>query len=217
MIPVQLQPEPASFDDGVRQKGLSAIDEMVGRQARRPHPGRVRTKIADREEDIPAKEFPPYWRDAIDDLLMSYHRRCAFLALYIPHATGFASVDHMLPKSKRWDQVYEWSNYRLCAGSLNAIKSDMTGIIDPFDCQPGWFALEFVGFQVVLGDQAPNGGGPEFDDTLKLLNGKECRDARERYYTYYIQRHIPYHLLEDEAPFVAAELRRQSLLHPEDV
>jgi hypothetical protein len=217
MIPVQLQPEPASFDDVVRQKGLSAIDEMVGRQARRPHPGRVRNKIADREAEIPAKEFPPYWRDALDDLLLSYHRRCAFLALYIPHATGFASVDHMLPKSKHWDQVYEWNNYRLCAGSLNGIKSDMTGIIDPFDCQPGWFALEFVGFQVVLGDQVPNGGGPEFDSTLRLLNTKEARDAREQYFHSYSGGHVSIHRLEIEAPFVASEIQRQGLLIPTSV
>lgn len=217
MIPVQLQPEPISFDDSVRQMGLSAIDEMVGRPPRRPRSGTARSKIADREEDIPAKEFHPYWRHALDDLLVSYQRRCAFLALYIPHATGFASVDHMLPKSKRWDQVYEWANYRLCAGSLNGMKSDMTGIIDPFDCQPGWFALEFVGFQVVLGEQAPQGGGPEFDATLRLLNTKPARDARERYFTHYRLHHISLHILEIEAPFVADEVRRQNLLHPEDV
>lgn len=34
MIPVQLAPEPEAFDRDVRQKGLAAIDELVGRPSR---------------------------------------------------------------------------------------------------------------------------------------------------------------------------------------
>lgn len=52
-------------------------------------------------------------------MLEAYERRCAYLALYLEHATGNPTVDHVLPKSRVWDQIYEWSNYRLCAALIN--------------------------------------------------------------------------------------------------
>jgi hypothetical protein len=212
-----LPPEPPAFEGNVRQKGLSAIDEMVGRPPRRPHPGPVRKRVADREEDIPSDKFPPYWRDALDDLLMQCHRLCAFLGLYLEHATGNPSVDHMLPKSKRWDQVYEWPNYRLCAASMNARKNDMTGLIDPVDCRPGWFALEMVGFQIIRGAEAPGGRDAEITSTLELLNHPECCQAREAYFNEYHAAHISLDYLSRRAPFIATELRRQRRLRPEDL
>ena len=216
MIEVVLAVEPPSFHAGVRQKGLSAIDEMVGRTPRVSHPGPKRKKIAKKEADIPAAKFPPYWRDALEYLLDSHGRCCAFLALYLEHATGNPSVDHMLPKSKRWDQVYEWTNYRLCAATVNARKNDMTGIIDPVDCRPGWFALELVGFQVTPGDTAPHLHSAEINATLEIINAPECCRAREEYVTSYEQTQISFDYLNRRAPFVARELRRQGRLHPAD-
>lgn len=216
MIPITLAREPRSFNRKVRLKGLSAIDEMVGHPPRQPHRGRRRKRIATCEDDIPAVEFPPLWREALPDLLSRYHRLCAFLALYLEHATGNASVDHMIPKARRWDQVYEWGNYRLCATSINARKSDMTGLVDPFECQSGWFALEFVGFQVTRGPNAPLNRAAEIDATLALVNSDECRKAREEYVTSYDQGHIQLPYLERRAPFIAQELRRHGRLRTGD-
>jgi hypothetical protein len=216
MIPISPASEPLDFDAKVRQKGLSAIDEMVGRPPRVPHRGPRHRPIAARERDIPPDRFPPYWRDALDDLLQSYHRRCAFLALYLEHGTGNASVDHMLPKSKRWNQVYEWLNYRLCAATINARKTDMTNLIDPFACQPDWFALELVGFQVTRGAMAPALRAAAIDATLALVNTPDCCSAREEYVVSYEANHIDLPYLERRAPFIAQELRRQGRLRKED-
>jgi hypothetical protein len=68
MIPISLAPEPPEFDDTVRQPGLSAIDEMAGRAPRLKRSGRKRRKLADAEKDIPADEFPPYWRDVLPEM-----------------------------------------------------------------------------------------------------------------------------------------------------
>lgn len=218
MIQIVLAPEPPVFNAKVRQKGLSAIDEMVGRSPRLRRPGPRRTGTAwTREEDIPADKFPPYWRDALDDLRTSYEHRCAFLALYLDRATGNASVDHMLPKSKHWDQVYEWNNYRLCAATINAKKQDLTGIVDPVDCRQEWFALELVGFQVLAGSRAPADKLIEINATLELLNATECRRQREEYTIDYWNREISLTYLERRAPFIAAELRRQARLLAGDV
>lgn len=216
MMPVTLAREPAHFDAAVRQKGLSAIDEMVGREPRQTHTGPRREKIADLEQDIPSAKFPSYWREALPDLLSSYERRCAFLALYFEHATGNPSVDHMLPKSKNWAKVYEWDNYRLCAASFNALKNDMDGLVDPFDCQMEWFALELVGFQVKRGPQAPAGHFAMIDATLALLNSAEFCKAREEYVVAYENDAIKFGYLKRRAPFIAYELHRQCRLLPGD-
>ncbi|MCF7790313.1 MAG: hypothetical protein K9N47_29610 [Prosthecobacter sp.] len=217
MIQVVLAPEPVDFDAKVRQKGLSAIDEMVGRKPRLKRTGPKRKKTWVLEQDIPANEFLACWRDCLPELLISYERRCAFLSLYLEHSTGNASVDHMLPKSKHWEQVYEWNNYRLCAATINSRKNDLTGMVDPVDCRPNWFALELVGFQVIAGEQAPARKVAEINATLELVNGLDCCRAREEYVTRYWDKEISLRYLERRAPFIAAELRRQGRLLPGDV
>lgn len=216
MIQLRLAPEPPSFDRNVRQKGLAAIDELVGRTPRKLRRGPKRQPIARREQDIPPNSFPAYWRDALPDMLDSYERRCAFLALYLEYATGNPSVDHMIPKSRRWDQVYEWNNYRLCASTINARKNDLTGLIDPVDCRPGWFALELVGYQVIPGPEAPSDRHAEISATLNLLNTPDCCRAREEYVRCYHAGSIDLAYLRRRAPFVADELRRQKQLLPKD-
>ncbi|WP_309891534.1 hypothetical protein [Archangium sp.] len=216
MISVAPAQEPPHFDTKVRQKGLSAIDELVGRKPRLKRPGRRRKKIANREADIPADAFPPFWRDALEDMLQAYERRCAYLALYFEHATGSPTVDHVIAKSRQWDKVYEWSNYRLCAALINAKKNDLTSLIDPFEVADGWFALEFVGFQVIRGPNAPANRLTQIDATLPILNMRDCIKAREEYVTSYEQEGIPLDYLKRRAPFVAAELKRQGLLREED-
>jgi hypothetical protein len=145
VMPLRLADEPASFDAKVRRRGLSAIAELVGQPPLLKRTGPRRKKIANQPAQIPADAFPDFWREALADLEACYGRLCAFLSLYIEPATGFASVDHMIPKSRRWDLVYEWSNYRLCAGLINAKKNDLVGVLDPCEIEAGWFALEFVG------------------------------------------------------------------------
>ena len=106
------------------------------------------------EGAIPAGEFKPYWRRALNDLLTSYNRTCAYLSLHIPRAVGTPSSDHMVAKSTAWDQVYEWSNYRLACLLMNARKG-IADVLDPFEIDDGWFALELVAFQVVPGHDLP--------------------------------------------------------------
>ncbi len=214
MIPVAPAPGPATFDDRVRQRGLAAIDELIGRKPRRPRPGPRRKPVAKRAEDVPARCFPDFWRLALDELLVAYQRRCAYLALYLEPATGSPSVDHMLPKSKAWDQVYEWLNYRLCASLVNATKGDRSDMLDPFEIGERWFGLELVGFQVVVGPDAPARQRAAIEQTIVGvgLNQPECCRAREEYVVRYQGGDISLAYLRQRAPFVAAELSRQGRL-----
>ncbi len=97
VIPVRPAQEPPNFDADVRQPGLRAIAELVGGTAPRTA-GQPHAQVAQSREEIPAALFPPYWREALSDLLASYDRICSYLCLYIPRGTGTPSVDHMISK-----------------------------------------------------------------------------------------------------------------------
>lgn len=216
MLPVALVNEPPEFDVKVRQPGLSAIDELVGRLPRLTRRGPKRKKLADREQDIPTDAFPPYWRDALPEMLAAYERRCAYLAMYIHHATGNPTVDHVLPKSYAWNKVYEWSNYRLCAAIINSKKGALLTLVDPFAIGPGWFALNMNTLHVGRGDAAPEAEYPRIDATLPVLNHRLCVKEREEYVRCYRlgpgASGFDLAHLEHRAPFIASELRRQGQL-----
>ncbi len=223
MIPVALAPEPPDFDDRVRQPGLSAIDEFVGRPPRRKRTGPKRKQLVDehqqpvtREEDIPANAFPPYWREVLPEMLVSYERRCAYLAMYIHPATGAPTVDHVLPKSYAWNEVYEWTNYRLCAAIINANKGALLTLVDPTEIGPGWFTLNLKTLHVEIGPSAPPAKHSPIRDTLPVLNHKLCVSEREEYVRGYwlgsATGGFDLAHLERRAPFVADELARQGFL-----
>jgi hypothetical protein len=218
MIPVKPAPEPPDFDRKVRQSGLAAIAELVGEPPPRSRPGPRRKAIASRRQDLPPDAFPTFWTHALEDLLERYQRRCAYLALYLEPATGSPTVDHMVPKSRAWDQVYEWRNYRLCASLINAKKSNQVGLLDPFEIGDGWFALELVAFQVVRGPKAPKARASKIEETIVALglNQQPCCSLRAGYVTSYEADDIKLHYLERRAPFVASELRRQGRLRTGD-
>lgn len=210
MLPVQLAQEPPTFDKNVRQPGLRHLMERDGGPVKRRGPKRKAMSV---DRDITSK-LKPLWRSALPDMLVAYRRTCAFLALYIPPATGNPTVDHMLPKSRHPSLAYEWANYRLCAASVNARKRDTEGIVDPFECQSGWFELELVSFQVKRGSAAPKAKQADIERTLDLLNIEDARRAREEHYVDYENGEISFEKLQRLAPFVAAEVERQKRRRP---
>lgn len=219
MIPLVLAPEPPDFDQRVRQPGLSAIDELVGRAPRITRPGPRRPKRADVESQIPSDTFPPFWRETLDDMMDAYEQRCAYLAMFIER-TGNPTVDHIIPKSMAWHLVYEWSNYRLCAGIVNAKKGELLELMDPIDSKEGWFALDLVSCRVQRGALAPVEQHARIDRTLPILNLRDCCLQRQRYVEDYRRgpgnKGIDLAYLEHRAPFIAAELRRQGQLVRDD-
>lgn len=217
MIRVNPAPEPASFDTRVRQRGLCALAELVGEPATVKRPGPKRKQVAASRDEIPAKLFPPYWRDATAELLSSYSRVCAYACLYIERITGTATVDHWAPKSKSWDRVYEWDNYRLACSLMNARKKDIGDVLDPFDVWEGMFALDLVSMKAVPGDRAGESRESVAATISRLgLDGSDYAEAVADYYHDYLDGHIDLERLEGRAPFLARELRRQGKLRPED-
>lgn len=224
MIPVSMAKVPPEFDAKVRQPGLRAIAEMLGKQPAPPRTsGRKHARLANvtQEEDIPADKFPAYWRHALPEMLVAYERRCAYLAMYIHHATGSPTVDHVLPKSYAWNQVYEWANYRLCAAIINSKKGALLTLVDPFAVGPSWFALNVNTLHIVEGSAAPVAEQPRIEATLPVLNHRLCVQEREEYVRCYQigpgAGGIDLAHLERRAPFIASELRRQGQLVRGDI
>ena len=222
MIPVARAPEPTSFTAKVRQKGLAAIAELVGEKPHQIRRGPKRKALATRREEIPSEAFPPYWTAMEEEMHRAYHGLCAYSALYIEPATGGRSIDHFVPRTADWRLVYEWSNYRLACALVNSKKREQTNILDPFQVQEGWFALEFVGYQVIVGDGSGPSAREQAEATIHALglNRRPFCEQRGAYAQSYLDGsdgRTDFAMLEKLAPFVAREIRRQGLLRPDDV
>ena len=157
---------------------------------------------------IPATSFPAYWRGALDDLQAAYDRVCAYLCVRI---STDPTVDHYIAKSRRWDLVYEWSNYRLACAAMNSYKGEYGDVLDPFGLRDGWFALELVEFQVVAGAGLADDHAARVRATIRRLNlniPRFCR-IRAEYAEARWNGQITVDYLARHSPFVARELHRQ--------
>ena len=218
MIPVAPATEPAGFETKVRRPGLRAIAEMVGKPS--PYPrtaGRKHKKIATREANIPADAFPSYWTKVLKELMAAYHEVCAYSCFRIHPVTGARSADHFAPKSRDWQHVYQWSNYRLCCSRMNARKNDFGAVVDPFNVQQGWFELELLGFQVIPGRSLSVDIRTQVQNTIDRLGLNDFRRDREKDAERYWNRGYSLAVLKEDSPFVAYELYRQGRLNPGDV
>ncbi len=232
MINVEPAAEPVTFDAKVRRRGLLAIAEMTGKQPPHPRlagkPFKQRTRAArqpdgstvevniTQEVDLPSSEFPTYWTEALDDLMEAYNRVCAYSCFRIHPVTGARSVDHMAPRSRAWDRVYEWTNYRLACGLLNSRKREFDDVLDPFEVQNGWFVLDLVGFQVLPASDLDAATRAQVEDTIDRLGLDDFRSSRERDAENYWAGKVSFEVLMEESPFVAMELQRQNQLREED-
>ena len=199
MIHVVAQPEPASFDTEVRQKGHSWL----------------RKKAIPLGSPLPPKtRLEPYWRRCLDDLHSSYNGCCAYLAVYIERVTGAGSVDHFIPKSQRADLAYDWSNYRLACSRMNSRKGGFDDVLDPFEVKTGWFRLEFVTGRIYPNPKLPDKQKSAIQKTINRLGLDDVgnRNLRTGHFQKFIANHISTDHLKDHSPFVWSEAERQGLL-----
>ena len=192
MIPVALKPEPADFDEQVRQKGKQFLDT----------------------HGVPSKSsgFRRYWKDIIGDLNRLYDGICAYTCIYLASP---GTVDHFLPKSKYPYLAYEWTNYRLTSAIINSHKGASEDVLDPFLVQPGWFTLDFPSCLIKMSDLIP----PEYAqraactiDILKLNDDDRLVQDRCDIIMEYVERNVTLTFLEKRYPFIATEIRRQALV-----
>ena len=198
MIPVKLQPEPADFDQKVRQPGRAWL-EGKGIALNSAHPK--------------ASDLPNYWTHSNQQLWKAYSGVCAYLAIFFEWVTGAASTDHFVAKSKNAADAYEWSNYRLSCLGPNRNKGKFDDVLDPIGLQPDTFVLNLI-----TGEIGPN---PALNKDMKAsarktitrlkLNSVEHNQMRAKHYGRYLRKKDE-STLKELSPFVWYEAQRQGLL-----
>lgn len=230
MIPVTPRPEPRApdydFHHDVHERGEDAIRQLAGLSPRRTWKGRNIQARVTRIEDVThamLRDYP-YWTRAMPALHRAYGGQCAYLARYI-EPVETPTTDHFVALRNATDPMlaYTWSNYRLAHALVNAIKSAIPDVLDPFEIGEGGFAIDFGTFKTVVGPKAPPGKRDAIERTIEALRldrgevATTRRRAAERYWSPTPRKGaIPLWSLEQDEPFLASELRRQGRLRPED-
>lgn len=194
MIPVKKQPEPKNFAKLVRTPGLKFLEKV-------PKPTSAQW------------DSHSFWRDIIPGMRKAYRGICAYSAHWIPLDTGSPTVDHFVPKTLNPKLAYEWDNYRFAASIYNSWKR-LEKILDPFLLEPDWFVLDFRTLKVQPNDKLLTEQKEAVTNTIKILKLNEkdiCFEARQTWLMVYCSGDITFKHLENRAPFIAYELKRQGL------
>jgi hypothetical protein len=150
-----------------------------------------------------------FWKAALPWLKTAHGNICAFSSLWIP---GQCSVDHFEPKSVRPDLAYEWSNYRLATDRINNNKADSTRVLDPFQIQNGWFALDLANLYVGPGDGLAPNIRDQVEETITILrlNDDVWVEIRFEVLRDFLNGTVALDFLQRRYPFIAAEVARQT-------
>ncbi len=155
-----------------------------------------------------------YWRNVLDYMRKAYRGVCSYSALWISPATGAHTVDHFKPKSVYPQQAYEWGNYRYVSLRYNNRKGT-NAIIDPFTLKPGWFVMDFPSLKIKPNPDLPPEDAEAISHTIRILKldkGVRYREACQDYIMSYCRGDISFKHLDNRAPFIAFELKRQGLV-----
>ena len=199
MIPVARQPEPVTFNDAVRVKGLAHLNKR-GFALDQPLPTKA--------------DIEPYWRDCLTDLHKVYGGVCAYLGVYFERVMGGGSVDHFIAKSANAGLAYEWDNYRLACSTMNSRKREYSDVLDPIGLAPDLFWLQLSTGHIYPNPDLPSIAMRIVEETIERLglDAPQCRELRARWYQDYLEHGLPSAYLKSKSPFVWAEANRQGLL-----
>ena len=192
VIPVVLQPEPATFAAQVRNRGRAFLRST-------PRPTKDEWKKAN------------FWMAALPDLRAAYRHICAYCCFWVPTDS---SVDHFQPKATYPNLAYEWNNFRLAHPKVNGYKADKVGLLDPFNIQPGWFILDFANCHVKPNPTTGKAVQDSVTHTITILRLNADDSLVQTRFTIvrnYSKNHCDMEFLEGYYPFIAAELKRQGI------
>ena len=199
LIPVVPAVEPADFDMKVKQPGVAFLRTT-------PYPSANAWGSHD------------YWRRAIEDLLVAYHKICAYSGSWtktnVPSISTLqdSSVDHFIPKSTTPAQAYEWANFRLSRTRLNNRKGNHSDVLDPFTLPNRWFTLDFRSFLIFPNHALSDSEKSRVQKTIDRLGLNTDNDyVQERIDVVreYCSGKLTLATLDDFWPFIAREMKAQ--------
>jgi hypothetical protein len=98
---------------------------------------------------------------------------------------------------------------------MNSRKKNFRDVLDPFKIKEGWFTLDFSTFMIHPNPSLPAPIKKQITDTIKRLklNADElCIAARREWFECFSTGCMNFTLLEERAPFIAYEAKRQGLV-----
>jgi hypothetical protein len=97
---------------------------------------------------------------------------------------------------------------------MNARKGALEDVLDPFEVQDGWFALELTTLQVIPGEGLPEHLSRRVQQTIDRLdlNDPEFIRARAAHYEEFLSGEVQLRHVQRHFPFLAKELIRQKLV-----
>lgn len=199
MIPIKPKPEPDGFDAQVRQKGLLWLKE----------------RQVDLTQRLPrGQKIPQFWVVVLKDLYDQYEGVCAYYAFRFQLASGAASTDHFVAKSKLPSEAYEWNNYRLACLGANRKKSIHGNLLDPFDLEEDIFRLNLDTGEIYINDNKPRALRLKAQRTImKLgLDSEVLTKMRAENWEEYVSQDFTARHLRRNNPFVYSEALRQGRL-----
>lgn len=152
-----------------------------------------------------------FWNRAAKDLHAAYSGICAYTAMYLPDQ---GSVDHFLPKTSHPQLAYEWSNFRLASGRVNATKGNSSAILDPFLIQDDWFYMDIPACLLRPNPALPKQLRAQIATTINSLRlNQDDNYVQERCNILidYARADISQTFLQRRYPFLAKEVTRQGL------
>lgn len=199
VIPVQPAPEPADFNEQVRLPGLRWLQKH-----KLPLSGPI----------PPGTLLEPAWRACMKQLHRGYGGHCGYVSFYIEPVTGHRTADHFVPKSRHVELAYEWSNYRLACGKINARKQNFEDVLDPFEIEDQTFELNLCIGSIHPSPRLRSAQRQAAEATIQRLrlDDGECRHMRKVLIDSYVTGQIDEDILRHYSPFVWHEMRRQDWL-----
>jgi hypothetical protein len=153
----------------------------------------------------PTGRPPNLWSPFKLQLAEAFGDLCAYSAMLSPVAT----VDHFVSVSEDRRRAYDWSNYRYCAGWLNAAKQDLRSkdLLDPFEVQEGWFEILLPSMQLVATDSMPKKHRARAELMLRRLHLRDDERVmrqRRQWLQKYEEGKLSLEGLAEMAPLIAA-------------
>ncbi len=202
MIPVEMFPPPAHYEEEVKRKGEDFLKKNPA-------------------ADLKAIRNRKYWKVIRKDLRRNYKSVCSFSAQWCGCEDN---VEHYIPLSwlvanNQRHRAYHWDNFRYASRSINENKGASLDVVDPFQVEYGWFRMEFPSLIIFPGKNLEQAVWDKVYKTIEILKLNEdsfvecrkawvdayvssCKSSRERMPT-------DFNNLKVWAPFLAYELERQ--------
>jgi uncharacterized membrane protein YgcG len=100
---------------------------------------------------------------------------------------------------------------------MNSRKREFGDVLDPFEVEDGFFAIDLVSLKAVPGPRAGDRRAEIVATIERLgLDGADYASALEDYFHEFSEGHVTFDFLRRRAPFLARELERQGRLGPSD-